>query len=424
MIVAFSGGADSVCLLKRLIEAGLAARLSAIHVDHRLDPDSPARAARAGRIAARFGVSFETLVLDPAAFDLASGPEAAARHARYAALAGRLGDDDTVLTAHHLDDQVETLLLKLLRGAGPAGLAGMPVRRPLGRGWLGRPLLAWPREALQQELHDAGQDWIEDPTNASTDPDRNYLRHEVLPRLEQRWGRGYRGAIERARVAQGNAADAVEVRARADLVSLRCDSPCGRESTLDLAAWLRLESARAFEALRRWLAPDAPPPPDRFDEFRRQCRDAAADRCPAVTVDAVQLRAWRDRLWRDRCPDPVPANWSIELVPGTTELALPHGLGRLSGLPVGGQGNEAVTAGAFRAGDRMRLRPDGPTQRVAELLRMAGVPPWRRHRLPVLRVAGRVAAVGGRWHDPSRLAAAPDWHAAPAGLVPYASPAQ
>ena len=93
--VAFSGGADSVCLLKRLVEAGLGERVFALHVDHRLDPDSAERAVRAERIAAGFGVPFEALVLDPAALDPRSGPEAAARHARYEALAGRLGKGET-----------------------------------------------------------------------------------------------------------------------------------------------------------------------------------------------------------------------------------------------------------------------------------------------------------------------------------------
>jgi len=420
--VAFSGGADSVCLLKRLIDAGLARRVRVLHVDHRLDPDSADRAVRAGRIAADFGVPFETIVLDPSDFDPSAGPEAAARHARYNALAGRLGDDETLLTAHHLDDQVETLLIKLLRGAGPIGLAGMPVRRRLAHGWLGRPLLAWPREAIQQELRDAGLDWIEDPTNASTDPDRNYLRHEVLPRLEQRWGRGYRSAIERARAAQRSAADAVDARARADLATLCGDAACGFEATLDLARWSRMEPARAFEALRAWLAPQAPPPPGRFDEFRRQCADAATDRCPAVTADGLKLHAWRGRLWRDGCPDPVPPDWSVELTPGATELALPHGLGRLAGLALAADPAGPITVGAIRAGDRMSLHPGGPTKRVAEVLRAAGVPPWRRHRLPVLRVAGRVAAVGGRWRDPAWLGSAPHWHDPPAGLLPYTSP--
>ena len=121
------------------------------------------------------------------AADGAEGLEMAAREARYAALAALPGPGDLLFTAHHQDDQAETVLLRLLRGSGPAALAGMPWQRPLGAGILLRPLLGESRAALEAEAHTLGLHWIEDASNASLDLDRNFLRHDILPRVAARW---------------------------------------------------------------------------------------------------------------------------------------------------------------------------------------------------------------------------------------------
>lgn len=416
--VAFSGGADSVCLLKRLLADGLAARIDALHVDHRLDPDSPTRAERAAVIAEHLGVPFECIVLHPDRFEHHRGPEAAARHARYAALSERLAPGDTLLTAHHLDDQIETLFLQLLRGAGPRGLSGMPVRRRLGPGWLGRPLLDWPRAALQDELRQAGLDWIEDPTNASTDPDRNFLRHEVLPLFEQRWGPGFKRSIDRARRAQAHAAETLDKRARQELDRLRRVPVTGAPCTLDLDGWLSLPAAGAFDVLRLWLDPDPAPPTARFEEFRRQCEQAAPDRVPEITTGNVIVHAWRGRLWRSASPDPVPLAWSQPIRRVETSIELPFGLGRLE---VRSWPKARLLVGALHDGDRLRTAERRPRQRGKELLREAGVPPWLRHRLPALRIDDRLAAIGDRWIDPEWTAHGLRWRDVPAELLPYAS---
>lgn len=414
--VAFSGGADSVCLLKRLIDDGLADRVDALHVDHRLDPGSTSRAERAADLAKALGVPFDCIVLDPARLEHHRGPEAAARHARYEALSERLAVEDTLLTAHHLDDQIETVLLQLLRGSGPRGLSGMPVRRRLGPGWLGRPLLQWPRTALQQELREAGLDWIEDPTNASTDPDRNFLRHDVLPLFEQRWGTGYRTSIARARAAQAYAADLIGERTRRDLARLRLETPDTARQTLDLEGWLRLSSSAAFEVLRRWLAPHPAPPFERCEEFRRQCRNAADDRVPKITFGERTLHGWRRRLWTSIAPEPVPPSWSLPIDRRESSFELPYGLGRLE---VSHWPSSDLVVGALQPGDRVRTASRRPRQRASELLREAGVPPWLRHRLPALRIDERLAAVGDRWIDPELADHALRWRDIPADLLPY-----
>ncbi|MBY6205359.1 tRNA lysidine(34) synthetase TilS [Halomonas denitrificans] len=429
--IAFSGGPDSTCLLHRLIAAGLAARLHAVHVDHRLDEASADRADRACRVAASLAVPCDRITLDPRRLREGVGTEAAAREARYAAIAERLAPGETVLTAHHLDDRIETLFLMLMRGAGPRGLAGMPVRRPLGRGWLGRPLLAWTRAELRAELEDAGIDWIADPTNDDDGPDRNHLRNDVLPIIEARWP-GYRSAVLRSLGWLDHAADAVEQRAvddRSALIgrrgaSVRSAEPgandeASSETVLDRRAWLALPEARALEVLRDWLRPDPPPGHERLTEFRAQCHRAGADRTPVLVDAAYRLHAWRDALWLDRGPA-TPSDWAVEardapIEGDRTHLDLPADLGRIGWRSIRGR----VAIGALDPGERLRLHQGGPRRKAAELLREAGLPPWRRHRVPALRVDGRLRALGTRWQDPMLVDAGLSWTGVPDDLLPY-----
>ena len=187
-VTAFSGGLDSTVLLHALAELrkqhGKA--LCAVHVDHGLHPDSGDWARHCRRIAKRLDVEFECERVD-VDVDSGLGPEAAARDARYAALARHVNCGDWLLSAHHRDDQAETLLMNLLRGSGPAGVAGIPAARRFGDAWVLRPLLDIPRDELLRYASAADLEWLTDPSNEETQFDRNYLRNEVLPVLERRW---------------------------------------------------------------------------------------------------------------------------------------------------------------------------------------------------------------------------------------------
>ena len=204
-VIGFSGGLDSTVLLHALAETAAEHKtpLLAVHVDHGMQSESAGWAEQCRVTAEQYGVEFRS---QRVAVDLGSGkgPEAAARTARYAALCQLMSPGDWLLSAHHEDDQAETLLLNLLRGSGPAGLAGIAAIRRLEPGWLARPLLAFPRAALEQYAAKHGLSWIEDPSNAERILDRNYLRHEVLPLLEVRWP----GASQRLNRSSRIAADA------------------------------------------------------------------------------------------------------------------------------------------------------------------------------------------------------------------------
>jgi tRNA(Ile)-lysidine synthase len=185
--VALSGGLDSSVLLAALAAAPLRAPLRAIHVDHHLHPDAAHWARHSVELAVRLGVACEVVRVQ-ARPEPGESPEAAARAARYDALGRLLRPSEVLLTAHHGDDQLETVLLQWLRGGGLRALAGMPaVGRFADRGWHARPLLGFTRAELQDWAVSQRLEWLEDPSNLDPRFDRNYLRLEVLPALRRRW---------------------------------------------------------------------------------------------------------------------------------------------------------------------------------------------------------------------------------------------
>jgi len=422
-LVAFSGGPDSVCLLHVLIGMRDRGPVHAVHIDHRLDRHSAERARRAVRIARDLGVECELRSIEPNRHSGDGGPEAAARRARYACLQSMLASGDHVLTAHHADDQVETVMLRLLRGAGPAGLAGMQPMRRLKPGWLARPLLAWTRADIDAYLACHGLEYQHDPTNRDLALDRNYIRHALLPRVERRWP-GYRSALLQAARWQRAAARALANDAAAALEA--CSRLGGRsgERLLHLGDWLDLGPEASFAVIRAWCgaAGIASPALEPLRTFRRQCHTAAADRQPELAWPAGCLHAWRGRLWLDVKPHP-PLDW-LE----------PWPAGDCCPVPAGGElcldGRHRITPGgawslsATRPGMKLRVHAGRPRCQVTELMRTAGVPPWRRGRYPALHLDGRLCAIGTDWLDAdfATLMRRHDcmlrWHRRPASLVP------
>ncbi|MDG4605564.1 MAG: tRNA lysidine(34) synthetase TilS, partial [Candidatus Contendobacter sp.] len=247
LIVGYSGGMDSHVLLHLLAmqrELWPERTLEAIYVDHGLHPASAVWGGHCARVCRELNVPFRTLRIDarPAPGE---SPEAAARQARYAALAAALEPDAALLTAHHRDDQAETLLLQLLRGAGPHGLAAMPEAARLGQGRLLRPLLNVDRAALLAYAHTQQLQWIEDASNADTGFDRNYLRHRILPLLRERWPAANRVLARSARLC-AETAGWLDAEADADLARVMTARP----DALSVPALRELSELRQRNLLR------------------------------------------------------------------------------------------------------------------------------------------------------------------------------
>jgi tRNA(Ile)-lysidine synthase len=399
-LVGFSGGADSYALLHALTSLdGLGREVIALHVHHGLQPQAEEWALRCADVACQTGAQFQLLRVSVQRMS-EQGPEAAARSARYEALAQQMRPGDVVLTAHHRDDQAETLLLQLLRGAGPAGLAGMPPLVPFGKGWHARPLLGQTRETLQEYLKRRGLGWIEDPSNSSLDPARNYLRHRIMPALQARWPATGRTLAR----AAGHQAETLELTAalgRIDMEAVAADEP----GALSVSALRALSRARLHNVLRVWLTDKGLPAPNaaRLEQVRSRVLAAATDAQPHLRWPGGELRRYRGALYAMTPLSPHDPTQVIDWDLNGDPLDLPHLGCRLcvadlradvEGLRRAGR---AISIRFRRGGERCRVRGTAHSRALKSMLQEAGVPPWERDRIPLLYVGEQLHEVIGYW---------------------------
>lgn len=390
---AFSGGLDSTVLLHRLKAAGLPVK--ALHVNHNLQQVAARWAEHCRGLAAQLQVPIYVLdvKVDP---NHAGGPEAAAREARHGAFLSLMQPGDVVATAHHQDDQAETVLLRLLRGSGVAGLAAMRARIPFGPGTMWRPLLHETRADLRAYAERHGLGWVEDPHNLDPRYARSFLRAEIFPRLRTRWP----AAIEQLARTAEHCAEAVELLdAVAETDLRRCRGSRRAASTLSVRALLSLTAPRRHNALRHWVAARGHEPPG-WEVLRRlepELLRSRADAGPVLGWGESELRRYRDALHLMRRLPPPPGatvlGWD-----GQRELVLPPGCGRLrveraAREPLDLEVRFAVPGAAVRP-ERARH-----TRTLKNLYQEAGVPPWQRERTPLLYRGGQCLAAGDRWQS-------------------------
>ncbi len=381
LCVGFSGGPDSSALLHVLaaLPEARARGLRAIHVDHRLHPESRHWAGHCRVFCARLAVALDVRVVQVDA-RTGTGLEAAARTARYAAFAAGLGAGETLVTAHHRDDQAETVLLKLLRGAGPEGLGGMRVRRPFAGGWLWRPLLATPRAVLAAYTQEHGIDAILDPANEAPRHARSFLRNDILPRLSAHWPEASRAINHSARLSR-TAADYLRQCSHDALATLQAVD----DATLDTAGWLDLHPALRGPVLEAWLHRQRLPAPTlaQRDQLEHQARTAGADRVPLVRWPGAAVHVWRGRLHAHVPLPEVPSGWHASW--RGEALALPAGGGMLQLVPAADPASVPTLAVRLGAtGIRLRPAGDRHTRELRDLFQQAGIPPWRRRRCPLI----------------------------------------
>lgn len=397
--IAFSGGLDSTVLLAAAasVRARLPGELRAIHVDHGLHPQSAHWAESCRALCERLGVPLEIrrLALSPGRGE---SLEAVARDARYRLFATLLGPGDPMLTAHNQDDQAETLLLALVRGSGVQGLAAMPSVAPLAAGYLVRPLLSIDRASLSAYAREQGLRWIEDPSNASDLFDRNYLRHQVMPLLRERWP-AMAATLSRSARHCAEAVVLVEELAAQTLTRLAGTHP-GALSIPDL---LDLERPRCKAVMRHWLnglgfaAPDA----KRLDRILDEVLAARPDADPLVAWAGCEIRRYRKDLFA-LAPLPTAPSGSLDLAwtiqGGCGELELPLGLGCLSWLDpdvVSSTWHRTLAVRFGSAGVVCRSRVVGASRPLKALYHESGVPGWLRGYVPLVFEEARLLAVAG-----------------------------
>ncbi len=399
-----SGGVDSTVLLHVLVTLGREQALPplrALHIDHQLHHDSSVWSAECETLCRDLGVPLDIRRVQVDA--QGEGLEAAARQSRYACFESALCQGDLLLLGHHLDDQVETFFLRLMRGAGARGLAGMPASRALGLGTLLRPLLANRRTAILAYARAHGLSWQEDSSNAETDQDRNYLRQSVLPELAARWPE-YRSSVQRSqRALLSTERDLLT----ADFAAIGA-ARTHESSVLSLAALPTSDPDRVARLLRRWLEESglASPPADRLLEFSRQLSAAKADRQPRLDGDGYSLRRYRNQL--HRIFTVIVPDVSLRLLPG--ESLVIQGLGELRADVTDAGGLRAPTSGGWsirwrQGGERCQPQGRAASQSLKKLLQEQGLPPWERDRVPLLYNGDVLAAVAGLWLCEGQLTA-------------------
>ena len=403
LCVALSGGLDSSALLAALARPRRRLpRLRAIHIDHGLHPNSRLWSAHCRRLCRQLRVPLQVLATKVTR-GRGESLEAAARTARYALLEAHLIPGEVLLTAHHQDDQLETVLLQLFRGSGLAGISAMPEITAFGHGLLARPLLSCTRSQLQEWMKTARLTWVEDDTNADESLDRNYLRRRVLPLLRARWP-GVASSVARSARHAAQAQRLLDEVARRD-VERAADGDC-----LMSGALRGLKPERRRNAVRFWIARCGFPVPDtrRLDEICGPLLEARLDANPRVSWADVIVRRERGRLSIARNGPGSSGreliwNWAEEArcelagaAGGQLELRQdPRGPLDLDALP------SPLTVRSRVGGERLRPRRGGPTRALKSLLQEAHVPPGERSRLPLVCSGQRVLAVADLWLDES-----------------------
>lgn len=399
LCVAYSGGADSTALLHALAKMPQARErgLRAVHVDHGLHPESAQWAQHCIRYCATLDVALSVHRVD-VKNTRSEGMEAAARRARQAAFAQSMNEGEYLVLAHHRDDQIETVLLKLLRGAGPEGLGGMRVLRSFSQGFLWRPLLGVPRSVLREYIQQQHLAFIDDPCNDDPRYSRNFLRHEVLPRIAAHWPQAAASILRSATLCR-NAAHEIDKLVMESLAHLHRD-----DNTLHARGWSALPDALREPVLERWLHALGLPAPTQAQvgELKRQIDTARIDCVTCVGWRGAEVHLWRGALHALAPLPALPADW--EAVWSGAPLTVPANCGTLSlrNIPSDTAGsslvlNPPLTVRMRRGGERIKPAGDAHTRELRDLLQRAAIPPWQRARMPLIFSESDLLAVGDTW---------------------------
>ena len=396
----FSGGIDSTALLHALyrVRDRLGAPLKAIHFHHGLHPEADAWSRHCHEFCSQRRITLVTRSLEMAALK-PSNVEETGRNLRYRALAEILDRDEVYLTAHHADDQAETVFLNLMRGSGPEGLAGIPELRQLGKGWVARPLLNWSRSDLVDYAQCNDLKWMEDPSNRDESFDRNFLRNRLFPLIESRWPEISKRLNRSARIAK------IASEALSYFIGSSTNGLLGHSCRMPIGPLLKHELALQTLIVRQWLRQqEIPPPPEaRLLEFLDQLSVAGNDSQAEVCWRDWRMKHFQGSIWLQDISTPLVCqrfSWTDELSMNLgTKLGSLQVTGAVDHVPDGWMVDRR------KEGGRIQLEARTPRRTLKECFRLAGIPPWIREAIPILYWDEEVAAIGD-WMLSGRLQ---DW---------------
>ncbi|MDO8344837.1 MAG: tRNA lysidine(34) synthetase TilS [Cellvibrio sp.] len=379
--IGFSGGLDSTVLLHALAQLQLPVQLRALHINHQISANADAWHKQCADFCAQHSIPFHAEKVRVE--NTGKGIEDAARVARYSVFEKNLAATDYLLTAHHANDQAETLLLRLMRGTGPRGLASMASVRTLGAGLLARPLLYFTRAELETYALVHQLSWVDDESNLDDDYDRNFLRNQVMPLLHSRWPEFKRKWQQTAELCAQQETVMEEI-AREDLV--RAEPLAERVGqSIELNALLGLSPARKQNVLRYWLRLINHTTPEQlhWQQIEQQIFGGREDAQTRVSWGNVALQTYRERLYA--LPLHLPElELQFELRVGDIKPRLKTDLPDLHIR--------------YRAGSE-RCKPvgRGHSQTLKKLLQEYELEPWLRDKVPLVFSGDSLVAVGDLW---------------------------
>ncbi|MCK4842897.1 MAG: tRNA lysidine(34) synthetase TilS [Methylococcales bacterium] len=399
IFIAYSGGVDSHVLLDLTSSiTEIKTKIIAVYVDHGLQSESASWTKHCQAVCLALDVKFHTIKVN-AQRSAGQSQEEVARDARYHALRELLSKDDVLLVAQHQEDQMETVLLQLFRGAGVQGLSGMPVSMNFGKGLMCRPFLDVSKQAINNYAEKNNLHWIEDPSNASDEFKRNFLRNKIVPQLKQHWP-ALDKTITRSARHCANSHKLLQGLAKALMKPLYDDG----DLTLNITGLLKLEYEKQSLVLRQWLADKQlkMPSEKNLNRIINEVALAKQSASPEVQLKGFCIRRYRNKLYCLKTISPIDAgnvqSWATE----QQQIELKDGrvitlINSSKGIPKKRWENSQVLL-KFRQGAERIVLPDREGGRsLKKIFQEKSVPPWERNNVPLIYLNGRLAVVVGYW---------------------------
>ncbi len=399
LFIAYSGGVDSHVLLHlAAAQPELKLKITAVYVHHGLQGEADGWEKHCQSVAMALGVKFQSLTVQIVK-EAARSLEEQAREARYQALEALLGTEDSLLLGQHREDQMETVLLQLFRGAGIQGLAAMPIASAFGKGMIYRPFLDVSKQdimdyAVEQQLH-----WVEDPSNQQDDFNRNFLRNQVVPLLKQKWPALDKTVSRSAR----HCAEALQL---SEFMALKLMQPLfdDQDQSLNISGLMRLDKAQQRLVLRQWFKTYQLRMPSEkvLNSIVNNVILARQSADPEVNGVAYSIRRYRDKLYclRKRPTERVlndllwqQGKHSIALEDGSC-LSLQE---TTQGLSKALWRAAEVTVRYRQGSEKIRLPGRTGRQSLKKLFQEWGIPPWQRQQIPLIYLDDQLAAVADLW---------------------------
>lgn len=295
-VIAYSGGLDSHVLLHAMYELkknNPTIKIQAVHINHQINPNANAWATHCKKICAELNIP---IAIEKVDLNLKPGDslEENARDARYISLRKYIDKNSVLLTAHNANDQAETFLLQALRGAGPKGLSAMPMKKKLGDSFLIRPLLNFSREQLEKYARENNLQWIEDDSNVSLRFRRNFLRHEIFPRLKKEWPSVIENFSRSARLMAEHEKIISKI-TKADFQKIKTDD----DKKINLKILREFSDEKQKLLLREWFSENnlRMPNEKHLKQIQKDVLNAASDAHPVFSLGNISIQRDRDYLF-------------------------------------------------------------------------------------------------------------------------------